>query len=496
MELRLILAAIRRSRLIIFVTVIACTVPAFALWIARSTTYEAKTVLNIQPPGSSSNGNVNYNDPDRYVLSQISVLESSTLSSAVAKQLKASDSKAIQRSVTFTHPPKTDLITISAKHSNSDTAKTIANTYADLYIKEQVASVKKSQEPAFQALQERLDAISSGLEEADKKLNESPTDSLALVSRDALLSEYGEVVRAKTNLEFLSRVDVRSSVLNRASTSYEVAGTSLPVQLIAGLLVGLALGVAIALAIMVFSSSVSDPGQVEEAFGVAPVGPISNLTGFPKDPAGILAKTAWPFGGVAKNIAIRAEAVAPQSSPTLTIGVTSPFAKAGTTSVATAVAAYFARSGSQTVLVDTNELSPTLTSEFDAADGEKFVRLVDEAIARQSPIELNWLLRALVNTPTENLRVMGGLAKSLHRGNLTTIMKGFRSAASVTVIDCPSTENSPTAVRLAPSVDVLVYVLPINKMRLPDLKANLAQFGSTPVIVVLTHVGARQFFFG
>ena len=496
MELRLILAAIRRSRLIILVTVLECTVPAFALWATRSSTFEAKTVLYIQPPGSQGNGNINYNDPDRYVISQISVLESSALANAVAKRLKSPDAKSIRQSVTFSHAPKTDLVTITARHANGETARAIANSYADLYINEQVAAVKKSQEPAFTALEKRLETISEGLADADQKLNANPTDSLALVSRDALLSEYGEVVRAKTNLQFLSRVDARSSVLDRASTAFETASTSLPLQLAAGLLVGLALGTAIALAIMVFSSSVSDSGQVEELLGTSPVGPIKSASGFPAAMADVLARTNTPFAATARSVAIRAEAVASPGSPTLTVAVTSPFARSGTTSLATAIAGYFARSSGQTLLIDANDASPTLTEEFAAPDGEKFVRHVDDAITRQSPIELSLLHRSLVSTPTDNLRVFGGIARGLHRGNLATVLKGFRSVANVTVIDCPPTENSPTSVRLAPSVDVIVYLIPVNKLRVSDLRSNIAQFGETPVVVVITTVGARQFFFG
>jgi capsular polysaccharide biosynthesis protein/Mrp family chromosome partitioning ATPase len=496
MELRLILTALRRSRLIILVTIIACTVPAIALRLTRSSTYEAKNVLYIQPPGSQGNGNVNYNDPDRYVVSQIGVLQSSSLADSVAKRLKVKDSKAIERSVTFSHTPKTDLITIVAHHSNADTAKTIANTYADLYIAEQVASVKKSQEPAFAALEKRLETISTGLEDADKKLTANPTDSLALVSRDALLSEYGEVVRAKTNLQFLSRVDARSSVLDAATTAQEVTGTSLPVQLLAGLLVGSALGAAIALAIMVFSSTVSDAGQIEEAFGDAPIGPIKSVNNFPRDQTTVLSRNAWPFGVVAKNVAIRSEALAPQSSSTLVVAVTSPFVKTGVTSLSSAVAGYFARSGAQVVLVDASEIAPTITREFDALDGEKFARHIDEALSRQSPIDPNWLQRALVPTETENVRVLGGLAKFLNRGNLPAITKAVRKSGNVAIIDCPSTETSPTSVRLAPNVDVIVYVVPINRLRMHDLKSGLAQFGETPVIIALTNIGARQFFFG
>ncbi len=496
MELRLILSAIKRSRLIIIFTTLACTVPAFVFWATSSTPYTAKTVLYIQPPAAQGGGNINYNDPDRYVVSQLSVLESSGLADSVAKKLKVKDPKSVERSVTFTHTPKTDLISITASNSKADTAQAIANAFADLYVEEQVQAVKKSQEPAFAALDKRLETINEALAEADRKLNADPTDSLAGASRDSLTAEYGEVVRAKTNLQYLNRVDVRSSVLERATTATPGGGASLPLQIALGLVVGLGLGVAAALAIAIFSSTASDPGQIEEALGVQPIGPIKVGKDFPDHIAGVLTQPTGPYTNAAKTISIRAEALVPQTSSTLSVAVVSAYASTGTTSLAAAVAGYFARSGSQVVLVDGNEINPTLTAEFEATGGERFVKNVDEALSRQLPVEMAWLHRVLAPTPIDNLRVLGGLAKYLHRGNLPTVVKTLRNFSKVTVIDCPPTETSPTSVRLASSVDVIVYVVPVNRMRLADLKMTAQQFGSTPVLIALTRVGARQFFFG
>jgi capsular polysaccharide biosynthesis protein/Mrp family chromosome partitioning ATPase len=496
MELRLILAAIRRSRLIILVTTIALTVPAVALWFSRTTTWEAKSVLYIQPPAATGSANINYNDPDRYVISQLGVLESASLASVVAKQLKSGDVKAIQRSVTFSHTPKTDLITVLAKHPNPEMAKAIANGFSDVYIRQEISAVKKGQEPAIVALQKRIDAITSSLEEANKRVAADVTDQVAALERDNLNSELGEVVRAKTSLEFIGKVEAKNAVLDRATTAVPSPAASLPLQVAAGLFLGLALGTAIALAIMVFSPTIADSGQVEELLGNPPIGPVRMLSNFPKDSSTIALRAGWPFANVAKNIAIRTEAVAPQSSATLTVGVVSAFPKTGVTSIATAIAGYFGRSGSQVLLVDANDTTPTISTEFNATEGEKFVRYVDESIARQTPIELNWLNHVLVPSSVENMRVLGSVAKFLHRGNLPSIMKTLRNFSKVTIIDCPAMENSPTSVRLSPLVDVIVYVVPINRVRQADLKTGIAQFRETPVIVVLTKVGARQFFFG
>ncbi len=496
MELRLILAAIRRSRLIIIVTTIACTIPAIGLWLTRSTTYEAKTVLYIQPPAAQAGGNVNYNDPDRYVASQIGVLESGSLSATVAKQLSESDVKAIQRSVTFTHLPKSDLITIVAKHPKGASAIAIANAFAESYVREQAAAVKKSQEPAVAALEKRLATISAGLEAADLLLTADPTDSQTLVRRDALLAQYGEIVRAKTTLEFVSRVDARSAVLDRATSAFANSGTSLPLQLAAGLFVGLGLGMAIALAIMMFSPTLSDNGQLEEITGAPPIGPVRSFSNFPTDRSTVVAKEGWPFATLAKNIAMRAEAVVPEDATSITIGIVSPLAHTGVTALAAGVSGFFARSGSQVVLVDANDVSPALTTEFNATDGEKFIRYVDESLTRQTQIEQNWLSHVLASTPAENVHVLGGTARFLNRGNLPTVVNALRNYSKVTVVDCGSMDNSPTAQRLAPLLDVIVYVVPVNRVRVADLKVSLSQFRDTPVIVTLTRVGARQFFFG
>ena len=85
------------------------------------------------------------NDPDRYVLSQLSVLQSSSIAEKVATQYPGQTTDSVSHAITVTHEPRSDLVTVGVTLADPQQAAEIANTYVNTYIADLKAQAAEQQ---------------------------------------------------------------------------------------------------------------------------------------------------------------------------------------------------------------------------------------------------------------------------------------------------------------------------------------------------------------
>lgn len=120
MELSLVAATLIRRRLLIVMCAVLGTIPGLVLMFASGSQYESTATLSILPPDNGP-GQVNANQPNRYVLGQIGTLKSSKLAETVASALNdGSTASSVQSAVTIEQQPETDLVDITARAKDGD----------------------------------------------------------------------------------------------------------------------------------------------------------------------------------------------------------------------------------------------------------------------------------------------------------------------------------------------------------------------------------------
>ena len=122
MELSYLIAAIRRRWWLVGLLSLLGAVGGYLAGGSPVVAYEARAVLNIQPPQNALGGTVFFNDPDRYVIGQLSVLQNSGLASQVAEQFPGETMQSISRAVAVTHEPRTDLVTVAVTRADAKQA--------------------------------------------------------------------------------------------------------------------------------------------------------------------------------------------------------------------------------------------------------------------------------------------------------------------------------------------------------------------------------------
>ena len=128
MELGYIVSALRRRFWLVVVFAVLGLLTGLALT-GRHTAadYETRAVLLVQPPASATGTFSFSNDPDRYVIGQVPVLEGSGLAERVAAKIPGETVGSIQHAVSIEHRPKTDVVDVVVRHSDPERAQLIAN---------------------------------------------------------------------------------------------------------------------------------------------------------------------------------------------------------------------------------------------------------------------------------------------------------------------------------------------------------------------------------
>jgi uncharacterized protein involved in exopolysaccharide biosynthesis len=531
-ELSYLFSALRRRWwLVVLLAILGAVGGSFATR-QKVATYEARALVNIQPPQNALGGTVFLNDPDRYVVSQLSVLQSSFIAEKVAAQYPGQTTASVSKAITVTHEPRSDVVRVGVTLADPQQAAAIANTYVNTYIADLKARAAEQQGPAVESFMKQLAQIKSGIVELQKKREtnvqainaanltlaaptgvaqatlvearqrlESALDSNGQLDGDlqSLRAEQSQVLSSKAQLEQAANVKVASEVVQPAVVpTVPVPGKSklLPA---AGLIGGALLGLALAMALARLSGKAVDEQDVGHALGQPVVGRLGRSSAMGVGLPTLLKDLPNDTAQMTDQLCVRAEARATdgKSLSVLVAGSTRP---AATSTLAVALASRFAQSGLSVVLIDADQQTGAITYQFQAEQQGGIpaflARSADVTVRSRtrSSASLDDTFGAFTETSIAGVEVLGlGPVDGrswLRRTDVGELLSGAMAHAHVVVIDGGALLEAATTMQFAQLVDTIVLAVPMKSQQLDGLEDIADQLGAQrmkSVLPVVTH---------
>ena len=501
MEISFVIAAMLRFWWLVAICVALGTVPLL-LAADGSSSYESTAALLVSPP-SESRVQVNFtNDPDRYVIGEMAVLESATIADAVAERLDGAGGAggaggSLADAVQVEHRPETDIVTVTATASTPEGAAALANAYVDTYLESLDARIAETQTPELAELDEQLATVGRQLAAVDDAIGDAMAPYLDLVGdpdagalpsveqvapnlvsqKSTLLTQYGEILSLTTQLEVSSKLRVTSRLIQTASQPEEVASSG-GRALLLGPLAGLLLGAYAAVVLTRTSRTVHGERQVSQILGASTT-TLPRSSAIDADPTTTLEHLPAELVPIVDRLCVGAEAAGQPSAP-IRIVVTGTQRVAGATTIATAMAARFAAGGATVLLIDANVQNPELTRQF------------GPDIAGLSRVDLDG---PVGHSPHPLITVVGisnvADIHHLRRQQLPALVEAAARRADIVIFDAGSLQHDVAAVQLTRLADAVVVAVPAKGQRVDELESASRHLGSLSAQLLAVVVPVR-----
>ncbi len=493
MELSFVLSALRRRLWLVALFALLGALPGLRADAPVSNDYRSVAKLMIVQP---TVGNTNFfsADPDRYVLGQLSVLESANLVNDVALEIGESIT-FVREAVTIEHDPGTDIVTIEAITNDPDKSRLVAQKYVDLYIN--TLDDERSDSNELQRLNDEINRLRATLTElnttirdemagiiervlSDRDQNTLPNEQqvvpAVVTERDVAKAELTQLIQQRNALISDSRLRINTRIIQFATQPSDPIPPGGQFLLAGGLFAGAMLGIVAAMAWARFSTKVLDIETGSEILGAPIVSELPHYRSLARQPLAAfqaLPRSAIP---VVDQLCVRAEAKARINEP-LTVAVVGTQRGAGTTTLALAMAERFAGGGSSVVLVDADVRDPRITALFNATQdgGVPAVVLNDGALIDQRGRSV------FTRTMDPEVSVLGlgsnRGAASLRRDTMASVLEAARRKAQIVVIDGGPALDLASTLQLTAMADAVVLAVPLSRQKSDELSDLSRQLG-------------------
>lgn len=470
MEIEYILKAVRRYLPVVAISVVLGVIAMTVLRPESEQWYESAALLEVVPPDGRATA-----DADRYLASELVVLNSPPIA---ARAAEIADIPSLdQRSVSFIQIPGTDIVRVVSSGATALQAQTIANAFVQAYLERTgseegaAADVEETEvDRSVAAVEQQLEDLDQQIEQAMAPFvqraidadNEIPAvDQVApamATQRDVLLEQYRQLLRQRLALRFEPELSEASEVIQTAELPEAPVQRSASAMALAIPVIVVALGVGAATFLARSSKRVLDDTEVEDILGVPFAATISRDQTLRGDPPERFESYSQRFRTIIGELCVQVESRGALDEAT-TVLVTGSQPEAGTTTIATAIAARFGSLGLNVALVDLDFDRPELSRRFSLTESGLQV-LTDPSLrtVHESTV-------ALAPTTLPNVELVGHDPDSgkrpLNRAQLITVLQRVATAADVVVIDAgPTLENSAAAI-LAPHCQAVVLTIPL-----------------------------------
>lgn len=485
MELAIVSSAIRRYWWMVVLMALLGGAAATVLSPGSSGGYTSQAVLLIQAP-SDSTQTMSSTEADRYVRGQVTVLGSEVLAERVAERVGGEVTAAAVSSWTsFKHDALTDVVHVEVTTSDPKLSQEVGNAYLDIYFESLRTQIEDAQRPEIEQLDAQIETLRDQLADIDDDIGRALAPYLGrdqvptieqieptLASRkDVLLAQYYNVLETKNELETNARLRVSSEIVQRASLPEVPSGASGNLKQIAGVVVGAFAGAFAAMVAARVSTRVLGDEEIATLLEHPVVGRLPYQKDLTASPMDVLARRLpAPAGAFVKRMCVRSAATGRDDETMLKVLVSGTQSRAGTTTLAAAMARQFAESGSKTMFVDADPRQRIATGK---SAGEKVsftdtMGLLDGQLGVMSIHELG-------RTGLGRIRhVIDDLWKEVANRD-----------AEVAVIDGGALLESSLAVALARRCDVVVLTVP-ETQEIGGLAAAGRDLGDLDVLPVRT----------
>ncbi len=455
-----------------------------------SNDYRSVADISIEQP-TQANAGFFTSDPDRYVIGQLSVLESAGLVQEVA-DLNNLTPFDVRQAVEIEQLPETDVVEIRAVYTDPETARGIAQGYVDAYMSTLETDRSDQDEldrlnSEIQILQNRLSVLNTRIQEQmqpylDALRREDPpppvpqpssVDPAAVTERDLAQAELQALISQKNTLISDSRLRVNTRVIQNATLPTEPLPAGGQFLLAGGLFAGAMLGVVVALTWARFSTKVLDEDTASEILGAPVVSEFPHYRSLARQPLAAFQSLPRSAVPVIDQLGVLAEAKASIDQP-LAVVVVGTQRGAGATTLALAMAERFAAGGSSVVLVDADVRDPRITAIFNAtADGG-----VPAVVANDGALIDQRGRSVFTRTMDPEVSVLGLGANrgqaSLRRDTVASVLEAARRKAQIVVVDGGPALDLASTLQLTALCDAVVLALPLSRQK-SDLLADLSR---------------------
>ncbi len=503
MELRFITLALKRLWFIPVLLGIAGLMLGGRLTAPGEAEYESVALVLVQPSDESISP-AQSTAPDRFVASQISLLESNQIAENVAEQLPGETALTVSRSLEFSQREESDVVEIVATTDDAERSQGIAQTTADVYIDELTRRVESLFAPERNELGAEIAEIDAALLEVNATLaeaaepfldqlgDESPIpvpsievlDPAAATRRSTLLAERSTARARLDAVELATANAVNSEIIQQAQIPEEsIANALAPLRYVIAAIFAL-LGVALALIVTRFSRTVIDDRDIESALRrpiEARIPRSQALSGSLAD-ALVIPREESKVENALDRLASRIELAADIRGARI-VGVGGSQLGSGSSTLATALAARFSQRGNRTVLVDADAISARITHELGAPP---MLHRTDFESATANDYG---------ETVHPNLITLGiDQADRTRRVRASALGRGLRSRTDIIVIDLGPVLTSTSASQLIDEVDLLVMAFPKNRQPVSGLEqiARTFESVSNKILPTIADVGSNR----
>ncbi|MCY0917223.1 MULTISPECIES: lipopolysaccharide biosynthesis protein [unclassified Streptomyces] len=412
--------------------------------------------------------------------SERQVALSSSIANEAAKKLgvSASGLAGLRSGLQVTNPPQTMVLRFTYTSSSPAEAAKRANAMTGAYLLKRQEALDVTRDKMVKGYQDQRDPVAKQLDELAKDISRMPsgaTRDAATSSKTDLQSEVGRYNNSITKLEALDMTPGR--VTSPATPPSEPDGPGIPMSLALGAAVGLALGLLAAWVRLVFDPAPRSEGDVARALR-APV-----LGSLPRDKTGggpLLAageedpRLAEEFRSVAFRLAYDA-----RFADRRRLLVVAPRGSSETAAaVAVNLAASFAETGKDVLLIEADLRTPVLASQLptDAGGRPRWSQMSGGPAAGQSG-DSDWPdgRQLVVDAgesgafdliPGERVR---NVARALTSPRSTRLISEADSPNSTVVVLAPPVLSYADALALVDRVDGVLVVCDPRAVRRTDL---------------------------
>jgi Mrp family chromosome partitioning ATPase len=483
-ELQFISKALQKRWWVVAAFVIAGVLLSSRITDSAAQQFRSTALILVQPSNESVSPSL-ANQPDRYVQSQISVLESTILADSVAESLGDPEtSLSVRRSTEFVQREDSDIVEVIVTTSEAQRSQLIAQGYVQAYLIDIERRTDAVFQPERNRLQQELETIETDLAAVNADLaraaapfiatlgTETPVavpdirvlDPDAATRQTLLLADLERVSSQLDAVELTAGQAVQTELVQQAQLPTEPVATATSLLRIAIIMIMAMLGVVAALVTARFSANIIDDRDIEVRLDQpieARLPRVKALT-FGADAALQEQDTSYTNGldRLAGRLELASSVV---GSRVVLVGGSRD--GAGSTTTAIALAARFARRGNRTVLIDADDRIASLTDALNAPVGD--LGEITSAAPELGPTELPNLI-TLGISPTAKLRRLDGQA----------VVSALRPVADIVIIDVGSVLESTAASSLSRHADQLVLVLPASGQSQDGVNQIARTFGA------------------
>ena len=483
--------AIIRRKWLIAVALAATTIPAVALTLADSPTYEASARVLLQSkPGESVFGSNDVSaDADRAVANEVSVLEGEVVYQQLRTDLGLVGDPP---KVTGVSEDSTDVIAVSVQSGDPETAAILANAYVRAY-----TTVKRTQAivglaDAGRELQSKISDLQDQIDAVDQELLAATPDQKTLLD-----AERRQLV--DTQAVFQQRLDeIQVDSALTSGSAQLIQPAEVPTQPIAptpartaifALFAGLMLGLGAAFLVERLDDQIRTPDDIAKLGSDALLLAVIAVDRPPDNRPVSLSRPDDLAIEAYRSLRTNVQFIGLERHCRV-IEITSSAAGEGKTTTAANLAVVLAQAGNSVVLVDADLRRPRVHELFALG---RTLGLVDNLLRERLDLTLHPVDNNLAVLPAG--RIPSNPSEMLSSAQMAGVIEELKARFDYVIIDTAPTLPVSDAIALSRHVDGVLVVVQAGRTSLAQVRLCMARFEqvSAPLLgIVLNRATQRQ----